>query len=385
VNAYINGSAVFLPNDPVTGEEIEHVLGMVGGKPSIARARVLRSNGIRTRYYAIDRATGRPTHTNAELTAEAIRSLFSRTGLCVESDMELLSCGTATPDQMMPSHGSMVHGELKSPPCEVFTASGACCASMAALKYAALAVAAGEVRTAVVAGSEVTSALMRASHFDPEIEERVRALEAEPHLAFEHDFLRFMLSDGAGSVLVEPEPIARGGFPSLRIEWIDYASFGGEMEPCMYHGAVKDGSGLVGWKNVADPRERVKRGFFNMGQDARFLNGHIGRLMAEGLRRSIDRHRLTADQISWILPHYSSFYFRGEFEKRIVELGLPVPPERHFTNLAEKGNTGCASIFIMLEELLNSGRAQPGQRILCFVPESARFSVAFMLLTVCDP
>jgi 3-oxoacyl-[acyl-carrier-protein] synthase-3 len=105
--------------------------------------------------------------------------------------------------------------------------------------------------------------------------------------------------------------------------------------------------------------------------------------MAEGLRRVMAKHALAAEEIAWFLPHYSSHFFRPEFERQLVEVGLPVPPERHFTNLAQKGNTGAASIFLILDELVTSGRVREGQQILCFVPESARFSVAFMLLTAC--
>lgn len=72
---YINGTSVFLPNAPVGNDDIENVLGMVGGKPSRARRIVLRNNGIQARHYAIHPLTGEVTHTNAQLTAEAIRGL----------------------------------------------------------------------------------------------------------------------------------------------------------------------------------------------------------------------------------------------------------------------------------------------------------------------
>jgi 3-oxoacyl-[acyl-carrier-protein] synthase-3 len=35
-------------------------------------------------------------------------------------------------------------------------------------------------------------------------------LEKQPELAFEKDFLRWMLSDGAGAVLLENKPAAQG-------------------------------------------------------------------------------------------------------------------------------------------------------------------------------
>ena len=62
---YITRSSAFLPNAPVDNDNIENVLGMVGGRPSRARRIVLRNNGIRERYYAIDPASWRrrPTTT----------------------------------------------------------------------------------------------------------------------------------------------------------------------------------------------------------------------------------------------------------------------------------------------------------------------------------
>jgi 3-oxoacyl-[acyl-carrier-protein] synthase-3 len=44
---------------------------------------------------------------------------------------------------------------------------------------------------------------------------------------------------------------------------------------------------------------------------------------------------------------------------------------------------GSASIYIMLEELFNSGKLKAGQKLLLMVPESARFSYSYVLLTVC--
>ncbi len=63
-------------------------------------------------------------------------------------------------------------------------------------------------------------------------------------------------------------------------------------------------------------------------------------------------------------------------------IGFNVPYEKWFTNLADKGNTGSASIYVMLEELFHSGRLCSGEKILCYIPESGRFSVAYMLLSV---
>src|SRR4051794_11964375 len=106
---YIINTAVYFPNEPVSNDEMEEFLGYIDNKPSKSKRIVLRNNGIKNRFYALDKQN-RPTHTNAEMTARAVRSLFTDAGELKE--IELLSCGTSSPDQLMPSHGVMVHGLL---------------------------------------------------------------------------------------------------------------------------------------------------------------------------------------------------------------------------------------------------------------------------------
>jgi 3-oxoacyl-[acyl-carrier-protein] synthase III len=36
----------------------------------------------------------------------------------------------------------------------------------------------------------------------------------------------------------------------------------------------------------------------------------------------------------------------------------------------------------MLEELFHSGKLKEGEKLLCYIPESGRFAIAYMLLTV---
>src|SRR5262249_13857291 len=158
----------YFPNAPVSNDDIEKVLGEVRGKPSRSKSIVLNSNQIKTRYYAIDPATRRPTHSNAELTAAAITKIFSENADLKLSDSKLLCCGTTVADLLVPAHGSMVQGLLKDFSGEVISTSGVCCSSMAALKTAYLSLLAGDSDAAVVTGSEVSSKFMRAEFFESE-------------------------------------------------------------------------------------------------------------------------------------------------------------------------------------------------------------------------
>ncbi len=371
---YITGTSAFLPNAPVDNDNIEDVLGMVGGKPSRARRVVLRNNGIRQRYYAIDPITGKTTHTNAQLTADAIR------GLGKINDIDCLVTGTSLPDQIMPNHGVMVHGELGIPACEVASTAGICVAGVTALKYAYMAVLCGLAKHAVATGSEVASAVLHARNFTAESEHRITELEANPEIAFEKDFLRWMLSDGAGAFRLESAPANEG--LSLRIDWIDILSQADSMEVCMVAGGEKQADGsLKGWQSFP-ASEWASRSIFSVKQDVRLLNESVAyQTVGKSLQKAMTTRRLTPNDVDWFLPHMSSEYFRQPMAECMAEVGFPVPQEKWFTNLHTKGNTGSASIYIMIDELLKSGRLKSGDRLLCFIPESGRFTGSLMYLT----
>lgn len=381
MNAYITDLAAFLPNAPVDNRSMENILGRVGGAPSRSLSIILRKNRIVQRYYAIDPATGRFTHTNAQLTAEAVRRLNPYAGFTT-ADIECLACGTSSPDQLLPGHGLMVHGELSGTPCEVVTTAGICLSGIGALKYAAMNVALGLVGNAVATGSELASTYMRAGMFQDMPPKSDTDLEARPILAFQADFLRWMLSDGAGAAFLSGTPPAER--PALRIDWIDHLSFANELETCMYSGAVKNADGsLTGWRSFDSLREAVAANAFLAQQDVNLLNREIIKAAVDrALSRVIARHGIVPADVDWFLPHYSSDFFREPLRRRMEEIGFPIPRERWFSNLATKGNIGSASIFILLEELFHSGRLRKGERLLCMIPESGRFSMAYMLLTV---
>src|SRR5450631_1729611 len=98
-SAYVTGWGVCLPNSPVSNDNIEAVLGKLQWQPESVKRAVLKINGIATRHYAIDPAAGKMTHTNAQLTAEAIRNLCRNCNMS-SNDIQCLACGTSIADQM---------------------------------------------------------------------------------------------------------------------------------------------------------------------------------------------------------------------------------------------------------------------------------------------
>ena len=375
-DVYITRISKFLPNSPISNDEMEGKLGVIDGIESKARRIVLRNNQIKTRYYAID-DNGNITHNNAQLAKEAVDLLCDDTFKA--EDIELLSCGTSSPDQILPSHAAMVHGFLKNGNTEINSASGACCSGMNALKFGYLSVKCGQTNNAVCTGSERASSWLTSDIFQNEID-TLKELEETPILAFNKDFLRWMLSDGAGAFLLENEP--NGDFP-LKIEWMEGYSYAHEIEACMYAGADKLENGFLKPWSEYPATDWGKKSLFAIKQDVKILGQNILTKGVDSLKKALNKHNLSTDEIDFYLPHISSYYFKDPLYEEMKQNGVEIPWEKWFMNLTKIGNVGAASIYIMLEELRNSGKLKKGDKILLSVPESARFSYAYALVTVC--
>lgn len=372
---YINKIEKYLPNEPVSNDEMEDILGKINDTPSKSRRLILRNNGIQTRYYALD-AQQNVTHNNAELTANAVKKLVDDTFSLNEIDV--LSCGTSTPDLLLPSHAAMVHGLLKNKSVDLNSASGVCCSGMSALKYGFLNVKAGTAKNAVCTGSERVSTWMMANKFEAEIA-NLEALEVQPILAFKKDFLRWMLSDGAGAMLLENEP---KGALSLEMLWMENYSFAHELETCMYAGGDKQADGSVkGWSEYS-VNEWQTESVFSLKQDVKILDEFILKKGVESMGDAMSKHQLKPEEITYFLPHISSVFFKDKLYKEFKNAGLEIAKDKWFLNLPKVGNVGAASIYLMLEELYHSNTLKSGDTIMLSVPESGRFSYAYAFLKV---
>ncbi|HWK03024.1 MAG TPA: beta-ketoacyl-ACP synthase III [Puia sp.] len=376
---YITNTSIFLPNEPVSTDDMESYLGYINDKPSKSKKIVLRNNGIKTRYYALT-TKGKATHTNAQMTALAVKSLFAADPARIK-EVELLSCGTSSPDQMMPSHGVMTHGWLpETNPIEVVSPSGVCCAGMHAFKYAYMAVKTGETQLAVATGSERFSGSLVSNVFEEEAQKLIE-MEKNPFIAFDKEFLRWMLSDGAAAFLLSGKPNEQG--LSLRVDWIEGASYANEMEACMYMASEKQPDGTL--KSYMDftPEEIMTKSILSIKQDIKLLSDNIVPLGGKRIKEIFGRRGLKSTDVDYFLPHISSEFFKSKIFDIMELYGEGIPYEKWFLNLSSMGNVGAASAYLMVHELFHSGRLKKGEKLLLLVPESGRFSYMYAMLTVC--
>jgi 3-oxoacyl-[acyl-carrier-protein] synthase III len=376
---YIINTSSFLPNEPVSNEEMEEYLGFINDAPSRSKKIVLRSNGIKRRFYALKKG-GVSTHTNAQMAALAVKNLFKNNPADLK-ETELLCCGTSSPDQMMPSHGVMVHGWLpESNSIEVVSPSGNCCSGMHAFKYAYLSVKTGSVKQSVATGSERTSASLISANFEDEAQ-KLKELAEDPYIGFEKEFLRWMLSDGAAAFLISDKKNETG--ISLRVEWIEGFSYANELETCMYMGSDKQEDGTL--KSYLDytSQEIMDQSILSIKQDVKLLSKNIVKYGGYGVKAVLDKYGVKSEEIDHFLPHMSSEFFKDKIYQQLMANGTGIEYDKWFENLGEVGNVGAASVYLMVNELFHSGKLKTGDKIFLLVPESARFSYMYSLLTVC--
>lgn len=373
MTAYITSIGKFLPGEPVPSERIEEVIGAVGPNSTELRDKVIENSGIRQRHYAID-TEQRTVYSNVDMCRLAIEDATARRGIEVD-DIGLLVASTSAADLLGPAHATMLHGELWSRPAETLSVSGLCCSGMAAMKAAWTQVEHGGHANALVSTSELVSRLFKSSQYEES------GLGDNGSLDFDVAFLRYMLSDAAAATIVEDRPAPDG--LSLRIEWISVTSYAHNTKPCMYVGS-RDQSLERTWQDYPTFGDAARDGAMALRQDMKLLP-RLVKTGADEYVRLAEAGMIDPDEIDHVAVHYSSETLRPFAQREFARRGLDIREDRWFSNLPTVGNVGCAAIYLILEEMLASGRIEEGQKVLCFIPESGRFTISFMLLTAVGP
>lgn len=368
-DGYITGAGAFLPGPNVGNDAMEDHLGRIAGRDSLFGKKALRWNGVEGRHYALA-ADGAVSHSNAQMSALAVREALSAARLDA-NDLAMLAAATTQGDLLAPGHAAQVHAEIGVRAMEIASFQSVCGSSLMAAKTAWLNVRAGEHDVAAACAGEFSSRWFRPSFY-----EGTALVDAKGRLRAEADFLRFTLSDGAGAIVIEPKP--RPG--ALKINFIDIVSLADRYDPCMWAGAtVEDRTDPHAFWARRGPRAAHEAGAIALLQDFELLKRVIRAWVGVYLEK-VDAGRIVPAEVDHCLVHYSAKSLRAEIVSLLENTAGMIPQEKWFSVLREKGNVGSASIWLMLDGLMKSGRVMPGQKILCVVPESGRALVGFMML-----
>jgi 3-oxoacyl-[acyl-carrier-protein] synthase-3 len=357
-DCFITSTGSYLPGDPVENKNINEYLGRVLGEARV-QSKILAVNGIQTRHYALDKKQN-ATHSIYELAAEAVKDCLAQNRN--SSKIDYLSAGTTHAPILAPGLSSLLHDQLSkdkviSHSLEINSNAGICSSGAQALVNAARAVESGDADAAICVGVEQSSVGLKSKAFRATYDIPAILRDVRSSKWFMSVFLRFMLSDGAGAFLLEQQP--REQSLSLKVNWTYSRSFANEAPLCMH----------------------INSSTMILSQNIKILAKYMAPLSKKAVEGALCEHGETLDNYTMVLPHMSSYYFERAVKKIIAELS-PNREVPYWTNLRTAGNTGAASIFIMLDEYLKTEPVAAGDRILLFVPESGQFNYVLISLTV---
>lgn len=369
-NVYLQSAGMFLPGSPVDNAGMDAYVAPLNRISERIKRRILAENGIQNRYYAID-GEGQTVFSNTQMAQNAIEHTLALAGKSL-ADVGYLSSGSSGGDSLMPGFASMIQGEMAAPPMETLSVHGVCAASVGAMQAAAMAVESGAHDLALSVASEMPSRLFKRSRF------AAQGYDTD----FDAHFLRWMLSDGAGAVLLGgPKALPQANGLRLKLKWTHQRSFAGDYPVCMQLGLTADRNkshlDFPAWGDAE------AAGALSLRQDIRLLP-HLFDVCIHEYADLAHKGWVPERGIDHFLCHYSSERFIPVVDDLLNKAQLAIPRERWWSNLAWRGNTGAASIFIMLSEFLQKEgqRLKAGDTVLCFIPESGRFTAGYMLWEV---
>ncbi|MFI0399222.1 MAG: 3-oxoacyl-[acyl-carrier-protein] synthase III C-terminal domain-containing protein [Thiolinea sp.] len=387
---YLLAAGHHLPGEPINNDQIDAYVAPLDQNSRRIKQRVLGENGIQTRYYALD-CEGKTTLSHTDLACQSIQACLQQAQVNLH-EIDVLTAATSGGDVSIPGVANMIQGALHAPPMEVHSHQGVCASSVLALKDAAQSLSQNpEQRMAVVVAAEMPSRIFKRSRF-----------ASQTQVDFESHFLRWMLSDGAGAVLlakgaqvlthVAQTALAQRGL-ALKLNWIHAKSFSGDYPVCMQLGqgshrakeqhASNDYSAQASYLDFPSVAEAEAAGHFALRQNLRLLP-NLFEVAVHEYAGLVQGGWVTPAEVAVFLCHYSSEALGKTCENMMEQAGLGIARDKWFSNLKTCGNTGAASIFIMLSEWLATQTPKAGQKIFAFVPESGRFTVSYFLLEVVE-
>jgi 3-oxoacyl-[acyl-carrier-protein] synthase-3 len=357
----ILGTGAFLPGDPVGPERIEDVLGRISGMPPRLAARVdkmgpevLARAGVKHRYYAIDPATRAQTETNASMAEKAVRVALQAAGVEAQSADLLVFAGPSS-DYACPPTSAILQGRLGIRRCTEIEIHSNCTGAPKAIQVALDMIRAGRHRRAIVAYAQLSSTFLRGEYFNP------------AHLGFENLALRWIMSDGAGAMILDRET------SGLALAEAYVESSGGDQAPGMIGcalGALGHETNLGGKNHFPTLHET---GRHHIAQQIAEVARHAPRHLVDGLAAMLAAAGVAGDAVTHFLlgipgRHFMSPEMHQYFRQTVGTDSLRAP----FT-IEDFGYCGGATMLIQFDRLVRSGRLQPGETVAAYLEESSKW------------
>ena len=299
------GIGSYLPERCVTNQDMEKLV-------ETSDEWIVQRTGIRQRHFAADGETTSMLGTKAALKAMAAAGVGP-------DDIDLIVCGTSTPDYTFPSTATQIQAALGITRGVAFDLQAVCSGFVFAVATAEKFLASGSHKRALVIGAETFSRIL-------DWEDRTTCV---------------LFGDGAGAMVLEARP-DDGSLRPRGVLTTQLRSDGRHREKLYVDG------GPSSTKTVGHLRMTGKEVF-------RFAVGQVTDVVKDAFAAT----GATADDLTWIVPHQAN--------RRIIDASaekLGIAPQKVVTTVHMHGNTSAASIPLALSVAVEDGRIREGDLVM---------------------
>jgi 3-oxoacyl-[acyl-carrier-protein] synthase-3 len=295
MTAAITAVAGYVPETRLTNADLEKMVDTTSewilSRTGIAERRILKGEGLGT----------------SDLVAPAVRELCKKRGID-PSEIDCLIVGTITSDFQFPSTANLVCDKIGAKNAWGFDLNAACSGFIYALTTGAALIESGRYKKVVVAGADKMSSIL-------DYQDRSTCI---------------IFGDGGGAVLLEPNYEGLGVLDSI---------------------LKSDGSGKVHLHQKAGGSvkpasiESVQAREHFVYQEGQPVFKHAVRGMADVSAELLEKNKLTADDIAWLVPHQANLRIIDATAERV---GLT--REKVMINIERYGNTTGGTIPLCLAD-----------------------------------
>ncbi len=303
ISAAITAVGGYVPDYVLTNAELEKMVDTndewIRTRTGISERRILKGEGLAT----------------SDMVVPAVKEILKKRNIGPE-EIDCLIVGTVTPDQVFPSTANLACHKLGAVNAWGYDLTAACSGFLYALTTGAAMVESGRYKKVIVAGADKMSAIVDYS-------DRTTCI---------------IFGDGAGAVLLEPNTDGYGIQDSI----LKSDGSGGNFLHMKGGGSLHPAS-----------IETVTNKEHYIYQEGQTVFKHAVKDMADVSYELMQRNNLTADDITWLVPHQAN--------KRIIDatanrMGLPA--EKVMINIQRYGNTTAGTLPLCLwdwQDKLNKG------------------------------
>lgn len=276
---------------------------------------IVSRTGIRERHIAAEGVAC------SDLAVEASLRAMEAAG-CTHEDIDLVICGTVTPDYRLPSNACVIQEKIGFPNAVAFDVVSACTGFINALSIANSYITSGQHKRALVVGAEKLSSITNYTDRNTCV----------------------LFGDGAGAVVLEACDDGRGLLSShLRSD--------GSLRKFLW---IKEGGSAF----------PISKGHEFTGDDKIMMEGSdvfkvAVREMSKAATRVIAEAGLTSQDIAILIPHQANIRIIEAMAKRV-----DIDREKVYLNIDRYGNTSAASVPLALDEAFRAGLIKSGDHVV---------------------